>query len=462
MKRTVISAVAATLLAASFSVSAENVYFYNKDNKLVYLTDISNISRIAYEDTKLVVYGEEDAVLLSKDLEAVSYASDENTCLPQVRVVKLLPKMVVLDWGKYTKGSGVGTAAKTDETRVWKFELAYTKDGAYLHTNTPGEGTWFQNAMFWGDNRTVYANLRPNTEYCFRLLQKQAGVDKNLENDMVYFTFKTPEEPALPENTVLYNDFDHWNIKGSMIYRAFGMAYTNAQVSANLDPDDEEALAKISGTGAPNVTMDPLFDVRNNTSHALHYSKCPKVWEHFYETDKYGYDNISDLDAYDGWSNYFARESSGAALLGGATTKGAWLGTPRLKALGETPADITFTTHTCAYMESYHSWGTDALYHYIIVDGPGTIVDAGATAATDEEIEAIAAEPNTDKQVLVKMNSNMAADKTPLNDWNLTTEHVIKIEGATQDTRIKIMNLKDLSKLPHARLCVDDVLVTKD
>ncbi|MDE7407075.1 MAG: hypothetical protein K2M76_01535, partial [Muribaculaceae bacterium] len=340
-----------------------------------------------------------------------------------VKVFKLLPKMVVLDWGTYVKGTG--TNGQSAESRDFEFELAYTKRGAAIRRNTPGKTTWFQNGIFWPDNRFVYGGLKPETEYWFRIIQKKVGVNYDQTTDTTYVQFTTPAEQALPAGTVLYNDFDHFNIKGSIIYRAFGYAISNANVATNFDPtSDEDFMKKSNGMCTPQTTVDPMFDVRNDASKDLHYSKCPKLWEYYWETDKYGYENIADLDKYPGWSSYFARESTGAVLIGGASTAGAWLGTPRLTALGDTPTDITFITNTCAYFEMYHSWVEDQQCHYIIVDGPGEIVDGGATMiANDNPNRPQNADDNTSKQILVKMNPNKAgASMGALYDWNKTTK----------------------------------------
>lgn len=387
-----------------------------------------------------------------------------------VKVFKLLPKMVVLDWGTYVKGTG--TNGQSDESRDFVFELAYSKRGDAIRRSSPGKTTWFQTGIFWPDNRFVYGGLKPETEYWFRILQKKVGANYDQTTDTAYVQFTTPAEAVLPAGTVLYNDFDHFNIKGSIIYRAFGYAISNANVAKNFDPtSDNDFMTKSNGMCTPQTTMDALFDVRNDASKDLHYSKCPKVWEHYWETDKYGYDNIADLDKYPGWSSYFARESTGAVLLGGASTAGAWLGTPRLTDLGENPTDITFVTNTCAYFEMYHSWSEDQLYHYIVVDGPGEIVDGGVTmVANDNPNRPKNAVENTAKQILVKMNANKAgAGMGALYDWNRTTKHTVKISGATKDTRIKIMNMTPTSTTvvgtdptTHCRVAVDDVMVVKN
>lgn len=374
-------------------------------------------------------------------------------------VFKLFPHLVVMEWGKYAKGTG--TNSQGTESRDYDFELSYTQYGAPIRRSVTSKTNWFVANMFWGENRFVYGNLKADTEYWFRIVQKKAGAQQNITTDTTYVQFRTPAETVLPANTILYKDFDEFCIKSSIIYRAFGIAVSNAEVGKNFDPDNDDLFVTYTGIATPSTTVDPLDEYRTNTSHNLHFSKCPKVWEHYWETDVFGYDNISDRDAYEGWSNYFARESSGGVLLGGATTKGAYLGTPRLKALGDTPTNITFTTHTCAYHEPYHAWEEDCLFHYIIVDGPGTITDAGATVATGTLPES--AQPNTDKQVLVKVAPNkIGPGQGSLNEWNFTTEHVIKISGATKDTRIKIRNVDPCGNAPHCRMAIDDVLITRD
>ncbi|MDE7407649.1 MAG: BACON domain-containing protein, partial [Muribaculaceae bacterium] len=376
-------------------------------------------------------------------------------------VFKLLPRLVIMDWGKYAKGSGANpTMGTSNETRDYDFELAYEKYGAPIRRSVTSKANWFTSNMFYGENRFVYGNLKPETEYWFRIVQKKVGAQQNLTTDTTYVKFVTPAEPALPANTVLYDDFDRFSIKGSQIYRAFGIAVSNANVSLNFDPNNDADYLKNTGICIPPTTMDALHDVRTNTSHALYWGKCPKVWEHYWQTDKYGYDNIADLDKYEGWSCYFARQSAGGILLGGATTAGAYLGTPRLKDLGDTPTNITVVTNTCAYYEPYHTWEEDCLFHYIIVDGPGTIVDAGSTLATSDL--PTSAEANTDKSVLVKVMANKeGSGKGSKYDWNVTTKHTIKIAGATKDTRIKIKNVHPCANAPHCRMAIDDILLAK-
>lgn len=399
---------------------------------------------------KLTVNGE------TYDMEASSRIRAEKELT--VTVFKLLPKLVVIDWGKYEKGTG--TNGDNGNARDFDFELAYEKDGPAIRKSVSSKSNWLVANMFWGENRFVYGNLKPDTDYWFRIVEKNIGPNKNETSDVTYLRFHTPVEPPLPANTVLYNDFDHFCIKGSAIYRAFGIAVSNANVGKNFDPDDNDCFLANKGICTPPTTMDPLHDQRNNASHALNFKQCPKVWAHYWETDKYGTDGISNLDTYPGWSCYFARQSTGAVMLGGATTSNAYLGTPRLTSLGDTPTDITVVVHTAAYHEPYHSWEEDCLKHYIKVDGPGKIVDAGATAAT--ELPATA-EMNSDKSVVVEVKPNKIGPKEgSINDYNVTTEHVIKITGATKDTRIKVMNMNIGVGVAHARLLIDDILITKN
>lgn len=390
------------------------------------------------------------------DMEASSKVRAENELT--VTVFKLLPKLVVIDWGKYVRGTG--TNGDNGTARDFDFELAYEKEGAAIRKSVSSKTNWLVANMFWPENRFVYGNLKPDTDYWFRIVEKNIGENKNETSDVTYLKFHTPAEPPLPDNTVLYNDFDHFCIKGSAIYRAFGIAVSNANVGKNFDPNNDADLLANTGICTPPTTMDPLHDKRNDANHALNFKQCPKVWEHYWETDKYGTDGISNLDTYPGWSCYFARQSTGAVMLGGATTSNAYLGTPRLAALGETPTDITVVVHTAAYHEPYHTWEEDCLKHYIKIDGPGKIVDAGVTAAA---ILPATADPNSDKSVVVEVKANKEGpSKGSLYDYNVTTEHVIKISGATKDTRIKVMNMKIGVGVPHARLLIDDILITKN
>ena len=375
-----------------------------------------------------------------------------------VTVFKLLPKLVVIDWGKYARGTG--TNGDNGSPRDFDFELAYEKDGAAIRKSVSSKSNWLVASMFWPENRFVYGNLKPDTDYWFRIVEKNIGDKNNETSDVTYLKFHTPVEAPLPANTVLYNDFDHFCIKGSAIYRAFGIAVSNAEVGKNFDPNNPDDFLRNTGICTPPTTMDPLHDQRNNASHTLNFKQCPKVWQHYWETDKYGLEGISDLDTYPGWSCYFARESTGAVMLGGATTSNAYLGTPRLTSLGDTPTDITVVVHTAAYHEPYHSWEEDCLKHYIKVDGPGKIVDGGATVAAKLPGNA---DPNDDKSIVVEMKPNkIGANQGSINDYNVTTEHVVKISGATKDTRIKIMNMKIGSDVVHARVLIDDILITKD
>lgn len=375
-----------------------------------------------------------------------------------VTVLKLLPKFVVIDWGKYVRGTG--TNGDNGTARDFDFELAYTKDGAAIRKSKSVKTNWLVANMFWPENRFCYGNLKPDTDYWFRIVEKNIGPNQNETSDVTYLKFHTPKEEPLPANTVLYNDFDHFCIKGSEIYRAFGIAVSNANVGKDFDPNNDNDFLANTGICTPPTTMDPLHDYRTNTSHALYIDKIPKVWNHYWELDKYGKAGIENLDTYPGWSCYFARQSTGAVMLGGATTSNAYLGTPFLRELGDTPTNITLVTHTAAYHEPFHSWEEDCLKHYIKIEGPGKIVDAGATAAS--KLPSVA-DMNSDKSVVVEVKANKEGpNKGPLYDWNVTTEHVIKISGATKDTRIKIMNMKVAGEVAHARLLIDDILITKD
>lgn len=378
-------------------------------------------------------------------------------------IYKVLPRLAVLEWGEYAKGTSTTPLGQSSESRDYDFELALTKYGDPIRRTVTSKGNWFVNGMFFGENRFAYGNLTPETEYWFRIIRKKAGAEQTLTTDTTYLKFVTPAEPKLAVNTVLYNDFDHFNIKGNYIYRAYGIAITNTNVGANLDPTDDSQMVKQTSLATPTTSMDALLEatrIAGVPSHAMHYSKCPKVWNHFWETDKYGFENITDATNYPGWVGYGAREFTGAVCLGYATAQG-YIKTPFLTNLGEDPVNITIKTNTCAYYEPYHSWGEDCLYHYIQIEGPGKIVDAGPTKATGS-IPATA-QPDSEKSVLVKVEANsLGASKGPKNDWNQTTAHTVKVEGATKDTRVIIKSIEIGTGVAHGRMVIDDLLITKD
>lgn len=393
------------------------------------------------------------------DLEGTSRVRLETEVTAEV--FKLFPRLVVMDWGKYQKGTG--QYYQGDASRDYDFELAETQYGAPIRRSVTSKANWFVNGMFWGENRFVYGNLTPEKDYWFRIVQKKVGANQNLTTDTTYVHFKTPAEPQREAGTIIYNDFDHFCIKGSIIYRAFGIAVSNAKVGANFDPNSPESFLQNTGICTPPTTMDPLDNYRTNATHNLNISHCPLVWYHYWELDKYGEQNLTDYSKYDGWTAYFARQSTGGVLLGGATTAKAYLGTPKLKALGDTPSNVTFITNTCAYHEPWHSWEEDCLYHYIEIEGPGTIVDGGPTKVTDTSVLPAVAEMMTDKKIIVKVAPNKeGALKGSINDWNVTTKHIVKISGATKDTRIKVRNMTPGTGAPHCRLAIDDVQVIKN
>jgi len=163
--------------------------------------------------------------------------------------------------------------------------------------------------------------------------------------------------------------------------------------------------------------------------------------------------NITKV-GFTGW-DLLAVLIAGAALLSTASVSG-YIKTPKLTGIGEGTADITVTCHTAPYFEPYHSWGQDHEQHYIQVEGPGTITDGGPTKAEPTG----AATANTDKQVTVQCTTHVDSDKIPTTDYVNPTEHVVKIAGATKETRIVIAAHPYGTK--HYRLWIDDIQVTKD
>ena len=65
-----------------------------------------------------------------------------------------------------------------------------------------------------------------------------------------------------------------------------------------------------------------------------------------------------------------------------------------------------------------------------------------------------------DRHVTVQCTTHVDSDKIPTTDYVNPTEHVVKIAGATKETRIVIAAHPYGTK--HYRLWIDDIQVTKD
>lgn len=283
------------------------------------------------------------------------------------------------------------------------------------------------------------------------LVAHELGPNKE-DSDKTWLSFTTPEENLAP-NVILYKDFDDFWFRGCPIYQAFGVEVTNAQIGANIDPDDPNCPAATGKIVNPVNSTDSFFNYVGSATDNRGPVKAAKLWEAWWEGDTYG-TNYADAD-YPGWQGFWVRTQTGAALLSTASVSG-YIKTPKLTGIGEGTADITVTCHTAPYFEPYHSWGQDHEQHYIQVEGPGTITDGGPTKAEPTG----AATANTDKQVTVQCTTHVDSDKIPTTDYVNPTEHVVKIAGATKETRIVIAAHPYGTK--HYRLWIDDIQVTKD
>lgn len=383
-----------------------------------------------------------------------TYTAKSRIKLPgevSVNVFKVLPRMVVLDWGDYPRGTG--TNGNNGTPRSFIFELARTEEGPALRSFESQTAEWLPSAsLFFEHNRFAFGNLQPETTYWFRIIAREIGPNGE-DSDITTLEFRTPEEIIQP-NTILYKDFDDFTLGGSPLWQAFGTKVTDAQIGKNLDPDDPAIWEGLHAVCNPMYSTSSLFNYANNPTHNVGPAKAAALWNACWEGDRYGTDYAAA--DYPGWQGFWVRLSTGSVLLSTATVAG-YLKTPLLDGIGPGEADITFTCHTAAYFEPYHSWGEDNLQHYIRVEGPGTITDGGPTRSEPTG----AATPNSDKQVTVQCTANVnTANNGPLYDRTIPTQHVVKIAGATRETRIVIEAHPYGAK--HGRIHIDDLLVTRD
>lgn len=395
------------------------------------------------------------AVTINGAAEPTRYTSEfsiKSTNEVEVKTFKLLPRLAVFDWGFYPKTSN--NAAGT-EPRNYDFSLLDDNGGEpgnVLRSYKAPTAKWFATGMFFEHTRFAFGNLTPNTKYWFRIVAHEFGTQKK-DSDVTDIEFTTPEEVIEP-NVILYKDFDDFWFRGCPLYMAFGPEVPNAQIGKDIDVTDNSCYAGTAPIIHACSSTDSFFDYASSTTDNRSPVKCPTLWRNWWEGDTFG-TNYADAD-YAGWQGLRARCTQGSVLLSFASASG-YLKTPLLTALGDTPTNITFTCHTAPYFEPYHSWGEDHNQHYIRVEGPGEIVSGGATMS---EPEGTVAEGNSSKCITVSCEKNVGDDKTPLNDYVHTTEHVVKIEGATKDTRIVIE--AHPYGVKHYRLWIDDVKVTKD
>lgn len=400
-------------------------------------------------------------VEISSTGQTVELTTGSTSKLPGEIVVtlfKVLPRLAVLDWGDYEKGTG--PRGDNGTSRKFILELAETEDGAPLRryadqvdwlsaTSAPGL------PQFYEHNRFAFANLEPNTTYWFRIVARGLGSNKDQDSDVTTFEFTTPAEEPLAPNVILYKDFDNFWFGGNPIYQAFGVHPTEAQIGANIDPADPLILATDYRTNNPVQNLGDMFAQRNNPNHNIGPVKAANLWNFYWEGDKYG-TNYGDSD-YPGWTGGLALPNTGGVRLASASAPG-FIKTPKLTEIGESTANITVTVNSAPYFEAYHNWGEDHLQHYIIVDGPGTITDGGPT-----KVEPIgAATPNSDKQVTVICTSNVnSVTNGPLYSYTIPTTHTVKVSGATKDTRIEIRT-HPYSGTAHYRIFLDDIKITRD
>lgn len=356
---------------------------------------------------------------------------------PTVTTVKLLPRLAVFDWGTYARNSGV--------SRKFELELATSQYGPairryanqvdWLSSTSIGTG-----AYFFDHNRFVFGDLEPGTTYWFRVVHKTIN-NMNLDSDVTYVQFTTPQEETMGENVLLYKDFDDFWLGGSPIYQAFGVQPTETQIRAGLDPKSTEAKSTDFRTMSWNNNIASTFDGNLGPANA------PALYNAYWEGAKYGsdYNNAN----YAGWHGSNAFAATGVIRLASASAPG-FLKTPKLEKINGT-ADILVTVNTAAYFEPYHSWGEDHLRHAIVIEGDGVIADGGPTMSVMDN----------NKQVTVACQSNVnPSNNGPLYDYTKPTTHTVKITGATANTRIVVRTLP-YSGTDRYRIWLDDIKVEK-
>lgn len=83
-----------------------------------------------------------------------------------VTMFKLLPRLAVLDWGDYEKGTG--TNFNNGTPRSFSFGLALEEEGDNLRNYTSKTANWLTaSSMFFAHNRFAFGNLQPSTTYWF-------------------------------------------------------------------------------------------------------------------------------------------------------------------------------------------------------------------------------------------------------------------------------------------------------
>lgn len=371
---------------------------------------------------------------------------------PTVKMFKLLPRLAVLDWGDYENGKGDYGANGT--SRNFTLELAETKYGAAIR-RYHNQVNWLSSTStvalptFYEHNRFAFADLTPNTTYWFRIVVKSLNTKEHLDSDMAYFEFKTPAEETLTSKVLIYKDFDNFWFGGNPIYQAFAVMPTGAQIKGNLDPSSDVVKSTDYRTVHPMNTPGDTYTAAN-----LSPANCPAMWNYYWQGDLYGADYLSS--DYVGWQGKLVCLNTGCIRLSSASAQG-YIKTPLLAGLGSSTSDIVVTVHTAPYFEPYHSWGEDHLQHFIIVEGPGTIIDGGATKSEPANPDPSCA--NTDKQVTVICSSNVnPSTRGPSNDYTIPTKHVVKISGATKDTRV-VVKTHPYYGGAHYRIIVDDIKV---
>ena len=189
---------------------------------------------------------------------------------------KLLPRLAVLDWGDYEKGTG--TNFNNGTPRSFSFGLALEEEGDNLRNYTSKTADWLTaSSMFFAHNRFAFGNLQPGTTYWFWIVAHELGPNKE-DSDKTWLSFTTPEENLAP-NVILYKDFDDFWFRGCPIYQAFGVEVTNAQIGANIDPDDPNCPAATGKIVNPVNSTDSFFNYVGSATDNRGPVKAAKLWE---------------------------------------------------------------------------------------------------------------------------------------------------------------------------------------